>query len=420
MKLNNESLKEFDVLLKECLQRAKQKAIQRNTPKEQILKEIAQNMRVEIDRTKTKLSRSMQHVNMAMSHKADSAEKRNLYYALKTNYKPQKLTDEQLLKTFVKKEANGFSVWDQQMNSWVTFSENSEIHAKVTRDVGSNLPVVGVKAYDPVNGKRISYVNSNILNLSPFNYNKHGFEANPQHHMQHTDSWYNAASYGNGAVGTVAGTMQAFFEAQSQFRNPETFLGKTILDGQWKSKAGDWHKFKDIDLETNAFKKQSLKVSKHWANKRSAGNLKYSKIANRAGTVCFAISVGSALYNSGSAYYNDDSNKNAVYIRNGFDLVMSVVAFVPVYGWAISGAYFLLMSESELGNLGQASGFSTAEAKAIQGRGRQLATNRLEEVICEFNLEPTNQNRVTEMKEKHSKVQDHTYVRQRTLFKTVF
>ena len=82
---------------------------------------------------------------------------------------------------------------------------------------------------------------------------------------------------------------------------------------------------------------------------------------------------------------------------------MGVVAFVPVYGCAISGAYFLLMSESELGNLGQASGFSTAEAKAIQDRGRQLATNRLEQVICEFNLKPTNENKVVEKKEKHTK-----------------
>ena len=238
--------------------------------------------------------------------------------------------------------------------------------------------------------------------------------------MQHTDSWFNSVAMGNGAIGTTAGTLEAFLIGTSQYKSPETIFGKTLIDGKWKSKAGNWHNFKELGTETNGFKKQSLKVSQHWAKQRSATNLKVANGMKLAGKVTFILSIGFAATNIYKAKKSNDSNKNEVYVKNALDVTMGIVAFIPVYGWAISGTYFLLDAGGAFGNFGQASGFSVDEANAMHTQRQKLAKNKLEDVIFEFDLEPTAQQQIYKMKEQQIHAQDHTYVAPRTLFKTDF
>ncbi len=425
MKLSNESLRDFDELLKECVESAQRRAKLKRISREHLLEEVADNMRVELDRRKTKLSQLLYNVDMAMNHGADTLSKREIYQILRTQHQPKRLTDDELVRKFVQKNTVGYQVWDQQMHSWVTFSEGSEIHAQITRSPSDNTSVIAVKAYDPTNGKRLGYTNENILYnngnyLAPpvLNY---GYSHNPQHYMEHKDHWFDNLAFGNGAAGTSAGTLEAFFIGQSQYREAWEPLNKTLIDGKWKSKAGNWHHFKDIDLETNGFKKQSLKVSKHWAAQRSAGVNKYSKIAGRLGTVTFIISVELARRNIKNAREKDISNKKKVINKNRFDIAMGIVSFIPPFGWAVSGTYFLMDAEGAFGDFSP-SRFTTEEAEVMHDRRQQFASNKLEDVIFEyeFDFEPTPAMKAYEMKEQQMRVSDHTDVAPRTLFKTDF
>ena len=56
MKLHNESLQDFDALLKSCMEKSQKRAKFTSHSREQYLKEVAEGMRVELDHTKTKLS----------------------------------------------------------------------------------------------------------------------------------------------------------------------------------------------------------------------------------------------------------------------------------------------------------------------------------------------------------------------------
>jgi len=421
MKLNNESLKEFDTLLKECFEKAHSNAKSKRTPKDRILREIADNMRVEIDRTRTKFSRSMYHVDMAMRHKADSTSKRQIYHNWLMQQNPQRLTDDQLLRKFVQKNSSGYQVWDQQMHAWVTFSEDSEIHTQITRNPIDNDPIVALKAYNPTNGKRLEYTNNTAFYGTYVGPLLGDYGYSPQHRMQHKDSWYDSLAFGNGGVNATAGALQASFIGQSQFIESWGIKNKTFIEGKWQSKAGDWYRFKDIDLEANAFKQQSLKVSKHWAQQRSAGVNKYGNIAGKIGAVTFFISIYFSLNNIRAAKKTNDSNRNAVYVKNSVDIIMSAVAFIPYVGWAISGTYFLMDAEDAFGNYSP-SGFTTTQAQAMHNRRQQLAREKLDDVIFEFefDFEPTPEMKAYEMKEQQLKVRDHTYVAPRTLFKTDF
>lgn len=420
MKLNNESLQDFDAILKECLEKAQNQTKRKRISEEHLLDEIASGMRVELERRKSKISQVLCDVDLAMNHGADSVQKRELYHLLRTQHKPKRLTDSELTRNFVQKEASWYKVWDNQIHQWRTFSDASQIDVRLDRAGDGTTPVISVKAFDPKNGTRLQYTNNALLGAEQFNPADYGYGPNKQHHMSFTDKAYNSMAYSNGAIGTTAGTLEAFFQGTSQYDDGLTILNKKFIDGKWQSAGGEWHNFRQLEQEANGFKKQSLKVSKHWAQQRSGNALKYGRVANIAGKVCFGISIYFARENILDAKNSDDSNKNAVYLRNGLDVVMGVVAFIPVWGWAVSGTYFLLMSETELGDLGQMSGFTTAEAQAMHNRRQEFATKKLTNVILEFDIEPSDKEKQVEIYEQQRKVQDNTYVAPRTLFKTDF
>ncbi|WP_282057294.1 hypothetical protein, partial [Maribacter luteus] len=82
----------------------------------------------------------------------------------------------------------------------------------------------------------------------------------------------------------------------------------------------------------------------------------------------FALSVGFSTIEIVNASMSNDSKRKEVYFKSGLDITMSVVAFIPVVGWVISGTYFIADAFGAFGDFGQASGISQEEynKKALQ------------------------------------------------------
>ena len=67
----------------------------------------------------------------------------------------------------------------------------------------------------------------------------------------------------------------------------------------------------------------------------------------------FALSVGFSTIEIVNASMSNDSNRKEVYFKSGLDITMSVVAFIPVVGWVISGTYFIADAFGAFGDWGE-------------------------------------------------------------------
>lgn len=424
VKINNHSLTDFDKLLKQCIENSKSRIRSNGVDSSHILHELQSHLQVELDNTKTELSEAFYNIDLAMRHGADTLPDRNIYESLRAQAQrtPPK-PENDLHKKYVKETSYGYAVYDLQTTLWFDFSKESTITVDLETDY-EGTPVMKVNAYDPKNGKTIRYQDDYVLTPHVFQPQQYGYGFYPNRRMEHTDSHYDAASgfveTGNGWAGNTAGTLEAAFIGKSQFKEPVNFLGKNWADGSWQSKNGDFYRFNDIEKEINGFKKQQLKVSKHWSEQRNSKLLKSAKYAKSIGRVCFVISVGAGIYNMASAKIKDDSNQDAVFLRNRIDIGMSVIALVPFYGWAISASYFLIMSKSELGDLGQASGFSKAEAEAMHQHRIENGKTKLDDVVFDYEMELMIPETKKTYREQTTVARDNTYVVPKRLFTSDF
>lgn len=383
MKLHNESLQDFDALLKSCMEKSQKRAKFTSHSREQYLKEVAEGMRVELDHTKTKLSELIYNIDLAMCHNADTQQKRNIYEVLKNQNQPKPISDDELRRKYVRKTPTGFDVYNKSFGQWVSFSNQSEINITIEKS-GNQAPVVKVKAFEASTNQTINYEDTYLATSNTYNTASYGYtNSQTDNYMHFSDRLYNSSGIANGAVGTTAGTLEAFYLGSSQYQNGLNLFDKKIIDGKWQAKNGNWHKFQDIDLQTNGFKKQSLKVSKNWVAKRSASNMSKAGKLGAVGKVSFVFTLGFAGVNSYDAYKNDDSNKNEVYAKSALDVTMGVIAFVPYVGWAIAGTYFILDVSGAFGDWEQASGMTVEEKKAHD----EVLKREMSEMVSKYHFD---------------------------------
>ncbi|WP_010522943.1 hypothetical protein [Aquimarina agarivorans] len=419
VKINNHSLTDFDKILKQCIENSKSRIHPGSCNSQNVLNELGSHLKFELDNTRTELSEALYNVDLAMRHGADTAPDRNIYESLRAQAQriPSK-PENDLHKKYVKETFNGYSVYDPQTTLWFDFSKESRITVELKNDF-NGTPVMAVSAYDPKNGKTLRYQDDYVLTPHLFDPKQYGYGFYPQRRMEHTDEGFDWES-ANGYTGTILGTLEAYFLGKSNYKESINLFNKTFIDGKWQAKSGNWHNFQDIEKEINGFKKQQLRVSKHWSNQRNSKLLKSAANAKLAGGVFSLFSIGFSSSNIKSAYDYNDSNRNAVYIRNGIDIIISVIAFVPIYGWVISGTYFLVMSESELGDLGQASGFTTAEAVEMHLNRINNGRLKLDDVIFEYEMNMAVPETKKHFREQRIVQRDNTYIESKKLFTSDF
>ncbi|MDO6810998.1 hypothetical protein Q4603_20425 [Zobellia galactanivorans] len=109
---------------------------------------------------------------------------------------------------------------------------------------------------------------------------------------------------------------------------------------------------------------------------------------------------------------SNDSNRKEVYFKSGLDITMSVVAFIPVVGWAISGTYFIADAFGAFGDFGQPSGISQEEynknalqeIKVMHGKG-------IKSLKFQIDYVPPVENEIIDLYREERQVKiDNTYV----------
>ncbi|WP_234859109.1 hypothetical protein [Aquimarina aquimarini] len=68
---------------------------------------------------------------------------------------------------------------------------------------------------------------------------------------------------------------------------------------------------------------------------------------------------------------------------------MGITAFIPGYGWAISGTYFLMDMDGTFGNWGQPSGFSAQQTSTWAREREQWAKKDVHTMDFELDYDPT-------------------------------
>lgn len=405
----NESLRELDSILKPLAQKAMQQAKRGLSNPEELPKEFALAFQREVDNTRTAISQKMYHIDMAMQGYGDSVERARFEFMEQQSQHTG--NGEIREEDFVRETASGYLVFNG--HQWIEMSLQSEIHLNIqTSPESQNKPAIHLFAYDPTTQKRVSYIDDK--GISPFESGQFYDDAydkiiNKPTSLRYTDPMFGHLQRGSGYVGTIAGTLQAISMAEHyQYGLKNPFTGNTIMDGQWKSLDGQWRKFRDIEQAENAFKQNSLKTSKHWAEVRG---VKAANAWKWTGRICFVITTGVSIHNMTDAYNNNDSNQKDVYIKNSLDITMGIVAFIPGFGWAISGTYFLMDAGKVFGSWGQASGFSQQQMDTMIDRDRTINRQKLYELDFEIEYHsPIEQIRKEMQRETRTFKRDNTLI----------
>ncbi|WP_108866187.1 hypothetical protein [Aquimarina aquimarini] len=98
---------------------------------------------------------------------------------------------------------------------------------------------------------------------------------------------------------------------------------------------------------------------------------------------------------------------------------MGFVAFIPGYGWAISGTYFLMDANDEFGDWGKPSGYSTQQASAWAREREQWAKEDFHTMDFELDYDaPPEQMRTDMIREIREFKRDKTYVQPKMIYQS--
>ncbi|WP_062060768.1 hypothetical protein [Aquimarina longa] len=409
----NETLEELDGVLSEALNRA---ARYSNSSGSGSAAQLAHAFEREIDATRTQLSEALYKVDLAMHGYDDSVSRSAYEMAMGAIDDPNTLSDEELRNRYIEEHSNGYRIYDRDSQSWVLFSKRSEISITIERSMESdNEPAIHVSAYDPEYGKRLFYIDHEITkqDLMLLDNLRWGSLEEDWREMQYQSPFLGIVKSGSGMVGKSAGTLNAYFMTQHY---NHSFLNMQGLPGiQWKSLDGGWHSYQEILEAKNGFVRQSLKTSHHWAKVRGD---KAKPFSPKIGKICFGISVAISGYNIIDALDRNDSNKWGVVGKNALDITMGVIAFVPGFGWAISGTYFLMSMGGVFGDWGQPSGYTPNELDRKITEDWARAHKKY--YSSEFDVlysKPMDQMRLEMLQESREFARDNTYVTPRVIYK---
>ena len=403
-----ESLKEFDGIICDAL--AKTMFHLKWNPS-RFEDEIVQSFRSEIDHTRTRLGQAMHHVDLALKGYGDSISRCELSFK-EFRDRPREFTDEQIRDRYVKEIAAGYELFDSRSDEWVYFPRESTIDITIERSPESDFkPAVHVWANDLATGKKLEYIDPEFTQRD---YRASYYtEPDPDaikkiEYNSKAVNWKAVAGAGGKASGKLAA-----YKLHHHYRPLHSPMGRS-LGGHWKALDGQWYDFNQIQQESNAFKKGSLKTSKHWAQVRGTKLAQPWKYASK---VCFWVSVGVSVAKIADALNRNDSNQDAVFLKNTLDITFSVIAFVPGVGWAISATYFLTDVSGGFGNWGQASGYSAEQIQTILAE----RTARDRELLSEMNfnipyIAPIEQKASESRREMRRFARDKMYVIPRPVF----
>lgn len=408
---SNQTLQELDSILKPLMRKAMQQARQGRPNLQTLPQEIAHAFKREIDNTRTALSEKMYHIDMAMNGYGDRVERARC--ELMDLLPPDEFANDGKItrEDYVRESGNGYIVFDGW--KWVEMPATTEIRLKIdSTPESNNKPAVHLFAYDAFTQKRVTYIDDSALSASETGalYDEaYRLLMSLDRTIEYTDPMYNYVQSGGGSIGTIAGTVEAFSMSQHYrygMQNP--FNGGSLIDGKWKALDGQWHNFREIEQAENAFTRNSLKTSKYWAETRGA---KAANAFKWTGRICFVITASVSAINIGNAYMSNDSNRKDVYIKNSLDITMGIIAFVPGFGWAISGTYFLMDAGGAFGNWGQLSGYSQQQMDAMIDRDRTINRRNIYEL--DFDIEyqsPIEQIKEELQRETRTFEKDNTFV----------